>query len=208
MVNWRTAGTHIACGVIGGITALVGLHATKAIGAEDSIPNIVRAHEFQVCDELGKPVADLALNKTGAKLILMSDPGGLVTISTDADGGLIAVNDKDKKDEIKLGASEVNKQASMMLRSDPSGKVFLGSNWGLSVDGENPLMLLHGQQPRFDVIGESPSIRIVDERNQGRLVLGHVEIMNTNSRRAEARAPSSITLLDKAGRILWDAPPH
>jgi len=64
------------------------------------------------------------------------------------------------------------------------------------------------RNPRVALIGGKlgPAVSLFDEKGKGRAVLGSASLETARTGAKEITAPSSLTLFDSKGKVLWRAP--
>jgi hypothetical protein len=179
--RWRVVG------VIGG---LVGVAAI--LGAASPSPPIADklvAREFIVVDQKGAPRARLGVAFGKAELAFDEDPQAL-SPSTPVEARMLlndetlAFTGKDRTLRLKVG---VYRQIDDL-----------------------PALVLHDEHGRtridLSVFQSGPSVIVQDGNKQARAILGYIGPELLARGVADVRAPSSLVLLDKDGRIVWKTP--
>ena len=73
-----------------------------------------------------------------------------------------------------------------------------------------PVLVFHDEQGRtridLSVFQGGPSVIVEDTNKQARAVLGYIGPEHIARGVADVRAPSSLVLLDKDGKVIWKAP--
>jgi hypothetical protein len=128
------------------------------------------------------------------------------------------------------GQEQVSVHDSFVTVSDGAGEVSLGTSGGLSwlalkgkegTEGRANVSLYNaafgdispGILSISDLSGRtrvsidaSPSVQLFDESGKHRATLGSESLVTTRTGSIEKRAPSSLVLFDKEGKVMWSAP--
>jgi len=63
-----------------------------------------------------------------------------------------------------------------------------------------------GSRVQVSKDADGPSVELFDEAGKSRAVLGVTKLKSIRSGSTEVRAPSSLVLFDKEGKVVWEAP--
>ena len=99
----------------------------------------------------------------------------------DKDGARVGLHDEMENPRVAMG---VGKGGPDVVLVDEKG---------------NPLVAL-------GVTNDGPRVALQDEKRNSRAVLGSIPLEAARTGDTEVTAPSSLTLFDKAGKLIWRAP--
>jgi hypothetical protein len=156
-------------------------------------------------DEKEKPRVGLSVVKDVPVVSLRDERGkGSVGLLVDEDGPNLALKDQRGKTRVSFAVLKDN-NPDLTLR-DEKGE----SRVSLFVDKDGPLVSLRDERGKMRVglvlTKDSPHLGLYDENENTRAVLGSTSLEATNTGETEVTAPSSLTLFDKEGKIIWRAP--
>jgi hypothetical protein len=193
-----------AC-VVAAVAAVA--YAAGQVGAAKMLTaDVVRTKRVEVVDERGKVRAELRTMADGSPALLLggTDDGGRVYLTVTADGvPRLRLADKDGKPRADLDVSEDGspglaledkdgRRANLVVTRDEAA---LGI-----VDGDGTL------RAALSVSEGSPLLVVKDKEGKLRAVLGSTTPQAIRMRVKGESAEFSLVLLDKEGKVLWQAP--
>ncbi len=178
--DWMTKGLLVFVG--SGLWAMALMHGQPVARAQTSaIPNVIKAHKFELVDANGKPRAALAVSKYGAGLGLNDVTGTTRAIlSVGASGSRLDLSDAIGKTRVALGVDD----GPGLALYDANEKI----RAAISVDEEGPALYL------------------ADANGTDRAILGVTQTVNKVTGAATTSSPGTLTLYDKNGNVLYQRP--
>lgn len=187
--------------------------------AQQGIPDVVRARQFVVVDSRGDLLASFhSLNEKEPRLsfwdsaFLKKNPGGdrireWAFFGVDHDGKTLSLrmNHQNGKSAVIVTTSEEGGAGLILTDAKSSGMIAMraatdGQRISLTGSSKRAIRLTNGQLSHLTYISLS------DENGIDRAVLGATSLTTTRTGTVEKRAPSSLILFDKDGKVLWKAP--
>jgi len=154
----------------------------QSVLAQDEPPKVIEAQEFRVVDADGELRARLVSDY--ATRFQMFGENGQVNVQLQTNGIR----------GTRLSLKDTGEQRVELVVNDQGPFLSL---W----DTESGLRVLLG------LTGEgSPELRLVDQKNRIRAVLGTTRLTHPDTGSTEIRAPSSLVLFDEDGNVVWSAP--
>jgi hypothetical protein len=162
------------------------------------------AKSLTIVDEKGTPRVYLATTKDGPRLRLNDEKATpRVVVGVNKDGPGVLLNDEKGVPHVSLA---VNKDGPGVVLDDEKGtpRAYVQvtkDGPGVTIDDEKGTARIC-----LKVLKNGPSVVLYDEERQPRAVLGSTPLERVRTGATETTAPSSLTLFDKEGKVIWKAP--
>ncbi len=202
--DWVTKGLLVFVG--SGLWAMALMHGLPAARAQTSaIPDVIKAHKFELIDAQGKARAKLYIDEYGPVLALNDAKGKhRAVLYIDSFGGTdLAINNANGEPRAVL---KVLGGSPELILYDANG------NYGVVLDirkhgPDLDLCDANGNDRAvLSVDKDGPGLDLLDANGNDRAVLGSTWTVSKVTGATNPTAPSTITLFDKNGSVLYQRP--
>ena len=212
----------VVLGVCAVVTAVAMAYAAGRATSE--VPEVIRAHRFELVDMEGTAWAVLGFNALGNPEVQFLDAAGEVSAPEVIRAQKFEVVDARGSNRASLGlrglrltGPDGKGRIGLVVQGDGTPVVGISDNkgrprFGLEARPDGSVNLaLHAGDPhvrailRLDSEGQ-PSLQLLDRENVPRAVLGASVIGRVRAGATGKTPESSLVLLDENGEVVWKAP--
>jgi hypothetical protein len=162
-----------------GTAALMMVAALGLMAATQSVPNVIRAHEFEVVDSAGKVGMRLRASSEGANMLIAPN------LSAPSEGKTAAVS---------LGAN-----------GDRSWVTLGYAGWFTAPTKTQPFVAMEGSLSLSNSSAKGPTVVFSD--SQGYVMsLGNTALVAPGTGATQQTSADSIVMFDKKRDVIWQAP--